>query len=659
MSESEPVRIDPLVPRLIDLPTPVPLDRDLDADIGDLAKIFAAPDDPADWPAWRAALDRWRSQARQRVAYRDQIYHDERTVWTSRCYSVALVWLWDERLFDRTNQRFDVNRFLTATAAHGGYDGVVLWHAYPVIGLDGRNQFDYYRDVPGLASLVAAFHARGVRVFFDYNPWDTATRPPRRADAAELATIVDEYGVDGVFLDTLAEAGSDVASALARTDPPTVLEGESRVSTARVADHHLSWAQWFADSPVPGVLRAHWFERRHLLHHTRRWNRDHSAELQSAWMNGCGILVWDSVFGVWVGWNARDAATLRRMVPVQRALSEVFLDGSWTPLVDVTGPALAAGVYASHWELRDLQIWTLVNRGVEDFVGEALAGLRGLATYDVTSGRVIEDGQVSVPAKGVTGLVVVDGPSASWLDELLDAAARDGLGTDPAFPAIPVRRRAVPRSRDSTPRPGAIHLVPRSVELTVTWRGRETGWYSGAPFVEEWKPLPPRLHARQEETSTVEIGEVAVGAQEVSVAEMSEFVSVGYVPVPAHRFGPWPPDGVELEAPAVGVSLDDARAYARWVGARLPTEYEWQLAATDPDFRRRTPAVWNWTESEHIDGPTRFVMLKGGAEQGVSGSDWYFDSGVQDPSFTAKLLLPGLGVERSSTVGFRLAWDLG
>ena len=68
--------------------------------------------------------------------------------------------------------------------------------------------------------------------------------------------------------------------------------------------------------------------------------------------------------------------------------------------------------------------------------------------------------------------------------------------------------------------------------------------------------------------------------------------------------------------------------------------------------------MWNWTESEHSDGRTRYVQLKGGSDCSPVGSEWYFDGGPQPPGFSAKLLLPGLGQARSSRIGFRLAWDL-
>jgi len=107
------------------------------------------------------------------------------------------------------------------------------------------------------------------------------------------------------------------------------------------------------------------------------------------------------------------------------------------------------------------------------------------------------------------------------------------------------------------------------------------------------------------------------------------------------------------------VNLADARAFAAWVGARLPTEFEWQVAADDPGFTRVEPLVWNLTESEHSDGITRFVMLKGGSAYEATESEWYFDGGPRPPSFCAKLLLAGLGVERSARIGFRVAWDTG
>ena len=52
-----------------------------------------------------------------------------------------------------------VDRLLAdATREFGGFDAVVLWHAYPVIGVDERNQFDYYRR-SGAPTVVADLHA--------------------------------------------------------------------------------------------------------------------------------------------------------------------------------------------------------------------------------------------------------------------------------------------------------------------------------------------------------------------------------------------------------------------------------------------------------------------------------------------------------------------
>jgi hypothetical protein len=636
-----PADFDPLVPRPIDLPTPVPLAAEADLSGLDEAKIFAAPDDPGEWDRWREQLRRWRAEAAARIGYQGSMYDRPELAWTARCYSVCLAWLWDEKLYDHEAGRFTPEAFLDhGEREFGGYDAVVLWHAYPVIGIDERDQFDFYRQVPGLHELVRAFQARGVKVCFDYNPWDVA-------DLQALASVAKDYGVDGVFLDTLKEGSGELASLL----EGAALEGESRVPLARIADHAMSWAQWFADSEVPGVLRARWFERRHMLHHTRRWNRDHSEELRSAWLNGAGMLVWENVFGVWVGWSERDKSILRAMLPVQRYFHDHFVRGEWTPLA--SGPP-----YASRFDLPGSSLWTIVNRTDQDFAGLLVRAEERPDTrwFEVTTGTelVHQDGGLAgrIPAGGVAGVLATDSVDAPLLGFLRQ---RQGtrLSADATFPA---RETVRIRPYRATSAPQGWPVVSRGLrELVVDYRVRETGLYDEVPYVEEWKPLPPRLHQRWQRRETIRVGSFAVQPLEVSNAEFLAFLEDSdYWPRYPERFLLVP--GTE-EQPVTHVSLADARAYAAWAGLRLPTEHEWQIAAEEGVLERRDPMVWNWTESEHTDGRTRFVIVKGGAAFRAEGSDWYVDGGPQPPSASVKLLLCGDPVARSSQIGFRCVGD--
>src|SRR5438067_4511536 len=172
----------------------------------------------------------------------------------------------------------------------------------------------------------------------------------------------------------MKEAPRELRAALDAARTGVAFEGESTLPLARVADHHLSWAQWFADSDVPGVIRARWFEQRHMLHHTRRWNRSHVDELRSAWLNGVGMLVWENVFGAWVGWSERDKTLLRGMLDVQRRRRRLLTHGEWTPLAARSDDLQVVG---SRWRLDEQELWALANRFDEPFAGHvSLAGRR-------------------------------------------------------------------------------------------------------------------------------------------------------------------------------------------------------------------------------------------------------------------------------------------
>jgi hypothetical protein len=315
------------------------------------------------------------------------------------------------------------------------------------------------------------------------------------------------------------------------------------------------------------------------------------------------MLVWENVFGTWVGWNERDKAMLRAMLPIQRRYAELLATGEWTPLA-AHGGGGRPHVVASRWSDGPTTLWAIANGSDEPFSGS----LEG-AGFDV-----------SLPPRGI----------AAYVGSEQVMVAPEGESAE--FPARPTARVPAPLAAVDEVPAGFAEAPAPPQRITAVFRRRETGTYGEAPYVDEWKPLPPRLH------DFVEVERETIAAPRFAIARL-EVVNQNGVPL-------------------TGLDLAEARAYAASVGARLPTEDEWQLAAEAGVLERAQPLVWNWTESEHTDGRTRFAILKGGSAWRAEGSDWYVDGGLQEPGYSLKLLLLGGGLARSTRIGFRLAVDL-
>ncbi len=674
-----------------------------------VSPMVHAPTELRQREAWRMRLKEWRERARQTLRYDDSRYRESASSWISSSFSSCFLMLYDQTLVDPLHSQYRVEEFLSqAQHDFGGFDNVILWHAYPRIGADDRNQFDFYRDMPGglagIRDVVRRCHRLGVKALVVYKPWDVGTRRETVSDIEALAILVKETEADGVYLDTMPEAPEGLRALLDELGSGLVLEGEGALPLNHVHDHHMSWAQHFDDDEIPGILRNRWFERRHMMHQTARWQRDRHRQLQTAWMNGSGMVVWEVVFGSWVGWSARDRGILRVMLPIQRHFANLFSGEGWTPLVQTE----AANVYATLWEGRGIRLWTLVNRKDQPVSGLLMkVPVRECATfYDVVTGEKldppVEHGDVllhgKLAAHGVGGFVTGTPESLGTDFEQLMAGQRDYQPS--AYWPGEFPQRSVKLLSGPLPPPGEaeiphremVRIPPVSFTMRVQLRTRECGFYGNELRQDELfgNLNQPRVFERQ-----VVVPAYAIDLTPVTNAQYAEFIrATGYMPrfqenFLKHWIGGIVPAGKE-DHPVVYVSLDDARAYARWSAKAIPSEEQWQYAAQGPEGltypwgntmepgrcnggesggttgvrafpRGQSPFgcydmcgnVWEWTESERTDGRTRFCMIRGGSYYTAQGSHWYMDGGPQPAGFAAKFLLMWPGLDRCATIGFR------
>src|SRR5579871_5335858 len=132
----------------------------------------------AEREAWLHDLRQWRHERLIRMGYTDGEYRRPELAWTQRDFIQPQMMAEERFFYDAAAGKYTVDRYLDdVDKRYGGIDSVLIWHVYPNIGIDNRNQWDLARDLPGgipaLRQMAEEFHRRGVRVFFPTMPWET------------------------------------------------------------------------------------------------------------------------------------------------------------------------------------------------------------------------------------------------------------------------------------------------------------------------------------------------------------------------------------------------------------------------------------------------------------------------------------------------------
>ncbi|MEQ1536634.1 MAG: selenoneine synthase SenA [Burkholderiaceae bacterium] len=124
---------------------------------------------------------------------------------------------------------------------------------------------------------------------------------------------------------------------------------------------------------------------------------------------------------------------------------------------------------------------------------------------------------------------------------------------------------------------------------------------SGFSFDNELTAQPVMVDAFEIDSRCVNWGEY-LSFVEATARSLPRYVRRSDLGFETQQFGIWNP--LNLQATAVHLSLSDAQDYCAWAGRRLPTEAEWELAAsTSPQDDFAWGHVWEWTSSTFAPYP--------------------------------------------------------
>jgi gamma-glutamyl hercynylcysteine S-oxide synthase len=128
---------------------------------------------------------------------------------------------------------------------------------------------------------------------------------------------------------------------------------------------------------------------------------------------------------------------------------------------------------------------------------------------------------------------------------------------------------------------------------------------SGFAFDNELGSHPIEAAAFEIDSRCVNWGEY-LGFVEATDRSLPRYVRRNDLGFESQKFGVWKP--LDLHSCAVHLSLIDAQDYCVWAERRLPTEAEWELAASSADANAGSTKfqwgeVWEWTSSAFAPYP--------------------------------------------------------
>ncbi len=687
----------------------------------------------------------------------DQSLYDRPDLqWIRDDYFMLIQMAWDKQYYDYMNEKYVWNEFLTHyDPLWGNIDVFILWPTWPRLGLDQRNQWDMYGDLPGgleqLRQQVQYAHAHNTQYFISYNPWDTDTRDQDHLKGMER--LLRQTNADGVVLDTRGESSQALQSTADRVKPGIVMYSEGMpvpkhmptIVTGRVHDAIYL--------PPPINLNKYIFPENQIYRVLQLKEGELHREVNICLFNGYGMEL-NIMRAGRPDWMQREFAYMGRILKVLRNNSTLFSMSHYQPLI----PVEADSIWVNKWEHPQKSVYTVYSLVPGGFSAPLIRVDAKEKDHFVSLWHHEE-----LDIHRVNGASMVAAKTRAFDRSWLDSRKESNIDCIARFSRLlqkQVDHDSLTFSASKGDRvviwagnPGyntdkvEFEVKKQTLSLRETFGGHEGKFvmqlFDGNELIDETvfriTLATPRLITRLQRTPPADeppAGMVNIpGGEytfEMSKTEepnivlkypdyqtprqvniksfyMDEFPvtnlqyktfldSSGYVPEDTVNFlHHWhngePPESL-LDHPVVNVSLEDARAYAKWAKKRLPTDIEWQYAAqgregikypwgNEMDSSRcnfksgATTAVdafptgaspfgvmdmvgnvWQLVNDVYDNGSYYFAMMRGGCYYNPDDSMWYIKGGPWPVDQHKLLLLVSPCFDRNATVGFRCVKDL-
>jgi gamma-glutamyl hercynylcysteine S-oxide synthase len=586
------------------------------------------------------------------ISFDSALYQRDDLKWIRHSYVMHLMMTWDKDFFE--NGKFTVLDFAKrGRQLYGGDDVIGIWPTWPTLGLDQRNQFDMFRDLPGgltqLKKLADTLRSQGTKFFVCYNPWDESTRA--EGHLAGLADLIRETSADGVVLDTRGESSKEIQQAADRVREGVVMYSEGMAvpkNMPGIVSGRVHNALYYPPMLNLNKLIKPDFA---IFRVAEVYKEPIKREFAISFFNGYGTEINQFAAGH-PQWEEDQYRFLGRTARILRENTLNFTSHDFTPLI----PTSRDSLWINQWRVGEKTIWTVfslipegVNEPLLEVGAESSSHFVDLWNHEEltpilkNSSRLVNvrthafdksflgrnnEGEVGCVASFPKLLT-----AAVDNDELMVQTKRAGeirvWAGNPSYEKKPLTfsklSTVISLSKEFGRYEGkfVIQLLQDGIlldELIRTIAAGTPRLISITKPTEKTSKAPqgmvkiPKGNFKFKATNgdefiaypksnigrTYEMKSFFMDKHPVTNSEFKKFLdATHYKPIDTTNFlKDWKNNSIqkgEENFPVTYVSWEDAKAYADWAGKRLPSEIEWQYAAQTSQLNE-----WPWKQTKPV-----------------------------------------------------------